>query len=325
MIRIAIQAVALSKSVSKRRRGDYAIPTRRCYPSHSILHLLLFCWASFASVSSAQNITTSETSKATEPKFSDVVREAYLETCDGWSSDEVLLQDALNKTFLNACLELAPNEKPSAANWALLNLRKAGKLKGIKTTKRRRDDHSSYRHLAEIAVRNCQDKYKVSTDRIVCDPKLRLAFDQVAKQVAPTIDTYLMRKAAFGLRKARQLQPELVLRVADWDRQISTFKASEISDDSREIPTTPGIYIFSDPTGYLYVGESINLRKRLETHLDDSDRQSLANYLKSHGIKDVTIELHSFPKTSRARKVSIRRAYESALIASRKPRFNVRP
>jgi predicted GIY-YIG superfamily endonuclease len=255
----------------------------------------------------------------------EVVRDAYLKSSDGWSTDEVLLQDDLNKAFLLACRQLSADEKPNTLNWALLNLRKAGKLKGIKTERRRRDDHSRYGHLAEIAARNCQDKFKVSTDRIMCDPQLRRAFDLVAKQVAPKIDPYLMRKAAFGLRKARRLQPELVLRIADWDREISTHNASEIAKDLERIPDSPGVYIFSDPTGYLYVGESVNLRKRLGEHLDHSDRQSLASYLQSNGVKEVTVELHAFPKSSRAKKVSIRRAYESALIASRKPRFNVRP
>jgi hypothetical protein len=39
----------------------------------------------------------------------------------------------------------------------------------------------------------------------------------------------------------------------------------------------------------------------------------------------VTIELHIFPKTSPARKLTVRRAYESELIRSREPKFNVRP
>ena len=105
------------------------------------------------------------------------------------------------------------------------------------------------------------------------------------------------------------LKPELVLRIAE----------------PTKIPKGPGIYIFRDKTGYLYVGESLNLRSRLEKHLDESDRQSLAMYLRMHGVQDTTIEIHAFPKDSRARKVTVRRAYESELIASRKPRFNLRP
>ena len=254
----------------------------------------------------------------------EVVRQAFQEVHDGWSSDEVLLQDELNERFLAACQKRLPDANPQDLNWRLLNLRKAGKL-SVDVTKRRRDDHTDYQHLAEVVARSMQDKFRVSTDRIMCNPKQRKAFDHAAKRIAPDVDVYLMRKAAFGLRKKRQLKPELVLRVAEWDRKIDTYSAATIRDDFSVVPNTPGIYIFRDRTGYLYVGEAIDLRKRMKQHLSESDRQSLANYLKANGVKDISIEVHAFPKDSRAKRTSIRRAYESELIASRKPRFNVRP
>jgi len=66
------------------------------------------------------------------------------------------------------------------------------------------------------------------------------------------------------------------------------------------------------------------LRNRLKTHLDESDRKSLANYLKEKGVESITIEIHSFDPQSRAKELRVRRAYESELIRSRKPRFNIR-
>ena len=143
--------------------------------------------------------------------------------------------------------------------------------------------------------------------------------------LAADVEPYLMRKAAFGLRKNRRLVPELIVRIADWDRKISVHRAAVLSADPTIIPATPGIYIFRDRTGYLYIGESKDLRQRLTQHLHDSDRQSLANYLRRSGIEQATVEIHAFPKDSRARHVSVRRAYESSLIASRKPKFNLRP
>ncbi len=253
-----------------------------------------------------------------------IIRNAFAATHDGWSSDEVLLQDELNREFLKACRKFDPLLKTQELNWRLLNLRKAGKLPA-NVTRRRRDDHSSYRHLAEIVARTLQDRHRVSTDRVMCDAAWRSEFDHEATQIAPTVKPYLMRKAAFGLRKARQLKPELVLRIADWDRTVTSFPAEEILKQPTIIPEQPGIYIFRDSSGYLYVGEAANLRRRLATHLDESDRKSLASYLESKGISGISIELHAFPGDSRARKVSVRRAYESELIASRKPRFNVRP
>ncbi len=259
-------------------------------------------------------------------KLNDVVRRAFEETHAGWSSDELLLQDTLNRRFIRRCLHELPMATTSELNWTLLNLRKAGKLRA-KVSQRRRDNHQDYRHLAEIAARLLQVKHKVSTDRIMCNPGLRAEFNQTARQLANSVDPYLMRKAAFGLRKARQLRPELVLRVADWDRTITTHAARDVARDGGDklLPELPGVYIFRDATGYLYVGESKNLRDRIVKHLDESDRKSLAHYFASRGMAGITIEIHAFPANSRAQKVGIRRAYESELIASRKPRLNVRP
>lgn len=285
--------------------------------------VLLACAASYFSlpVGSSETITTPVDSDTT---VKDIVRQAFLEMHDGWSSDEVLLQNELNEEFVATCHHKLPRASMEELNWTLLNLRKAGKLKS-NVTKRRKDNHDQYRHLAEIAARTVQDKHKVTTDRIMCNETMRAEFDEQAKLLAKDVDVYLMRKAAFGLRKNRRLKPELVLRIADWGREISVRPASELVKELDSIPETPGIYIFRDSSGYLYVGESKNLRERLAKHLDESDRESLSNYLQENGIDEITIEIHAFPKDSRAKKVSVRRAYESELIASRKPRFNSRP
>lgn len=255
-----------------------------------------------------------------------VVLTAYLATYDGWSSDEVILDDDRNQSFLKHCRQLDANVSAFECNWTLLNLRKAGALSDAKVTRRRRDNPSSYRHAAEIAARMMEDRHRCSTDRIICDPKLRQDFDQAAAAIAPNVDAYLLRKAAFGLRKARQLRPELVTRIADWGRTVTVHALAELQKDIRQVPQRPGIYIFRDKTGYLYVGEAKDLRERLATHLDESDRQSLASYLKTHGPQNnVQIEIHAFDSNSKAKQVRIRRAYESELIRSREPRFNVRP
>ena len=70
----------------------------------------------------------------------DLIIEAFKETHNGWSSDEVILQDDLNQKFLQVCSEKlvavgVTNANPAALNWRLMTLRKAGKLK-VKSTKR---------------------------------------------------------------------------------------------------------------------------------------------------------------------------------------------
>ena len=250
---------------------------------------------------------------------------AFKLTHDGYSSDEVLLQDALQKKFIAACRKQLPDTDTETLNWVLLNLRKQGKLKDIETTKQNRVELDDVRHVAEIVARSIQDAQKISVDRAMCNPETRQSFDDLARTIDSTIDVYRVRKAAFQLRKARQLKPELITRIADWGRVVTVFSAEELIKDLSKIPEEPGIYIFSDKEGYLYIGESDNLRRRLTSHLDDSDRKSLANYLKEKKVDNISIEIHTFEKDSRIKELAIRRAYESELIRSRNPRFNIRP
>jgi len=267
----------------------------------------------------------SDLDAATRREVKDVARLAYVLVHDGWSTDEVLLQDELNAKYLAECGKRMPDVRAFDFNWALLNLRKAGELRDVRSTKRRRDRHDEYLHAAEIAARFLEDRYKVNTDRVMCEPELRAEYDKVTKAIVPDVESYLLRKASFTLRKSRRLKPELVSRDVDWKEQIVVFPASEIAETPELIPNGPGVYIFRDETGYLYIGESSKLRDRLKKHLDNSDRQSLASYLKAEGIEGIVIEVHAFDPDSAARLKPQRRAYESELIRSRKPKFNLAP
>ena len=255
------------------------------------------------------------------------VIEAFATVHDGWSSDEVLLQDELNARFVAECRKRCPNTNGGEFNWRLINLRKASQLSRFEVTKRNVHRHDAYRHAAEIAARLVTERHEISTDRMLCVAKLRAEFDQTAGELAPDVPAYRLRKAAFGLRKSRRLRPELVVRVANWGREIRSAPIDQLRRDPAAIPASPGIYLFRDESGYLYVGEAADLRKRLRTHLICSDRTALADYLsrQSGGAKSIAVEMHIFPLQSPAAEVRMRRAYESALIDSRRPRFNVRP
>lgn len=251
--------------------------------------------------------------------------EAFREAHGGYSPDEVILNDELQLRFLAACETTLPELKAVQINWALMNLRKAGKLSEIKTTEQNRVDATSFRPLGEIATRQLQDRYGVSTDQIMTSPELRAEFENAARQIDELADLYAVRKAAFQLRKTRLLKPELITRIADWGRKVTARSAAEFKADLNSIPEAPGIYVFCDSTGYLYVGESDNLRRRLAEHLDESDRRSLAGYLTKQGCENITLEIHTFEEGSRIGELAVRRAYESELIRSRNPRFNIRP
>lgn len=256
--------------------------------------------------------------------------DAFKETHDGWSSDEVILQTKLNASFIAAAkkqigaLPDGPVKRKTEAelNWKLLSLRKAGKL-NVKTTKRANSNTKDVTHIAEMAMRTVQDKHAISSDLVMTDPAFRDEFDKLVREISDKAELYAVRKAAFQLRKTRRLKPELISRIADWGREIKTYSTAELKKRPESVPPNPGIYIFRDETGYLYIGQTEDLRKRLIEHLDESHNLSLAKYLAAENKP--TVEIHSFDPKSRAKEVRIRRAYESELIASRKPRFNIQP
>ena len=162
----------------------------------------------------------------------ELIVQAFKETSDGWSSDEVILQIELNEKFLAVVHEklkiLDVAEVADAAiNWRLMTLRKAGKLK-IKSTRRAKRSQQDVQPLAEIAMRSIQDKSKLSSDRIMADPVLRGEFDAVVKGLQSGVDLYAVRKAAFQLRKIRRLQPELISRLADWGRVVATYSIADL-------------------------------------------------------------------------------------------------
>ena len=259
----------------------------------------------------------------------EIIRSSFQETHDGFSSDEVMVQQTLRDGLI-AAIETKLTHRLTAVErtavwWRLLNLRKAGQLT-IATTKRGRRVDAAIVPVSEIAARVVMDRHQVTSDEILVSDELRDELKIEAQKIAPSADIDSVAKAVLGLRKRRVLRPELVLTVANWGREVRTYQIAELraAIDRGEIPEQPGIYLFRNADGYLYVGEAANLVNRLSEHLGGSDRQSLADHLAIESDQ-TSVELHIFPSDSPARKVSMRRAYESELIRSRNPKFNVRP
>ncbi len=249
---------------------------------------------------------------------------AYQVSSRGWSLDEVIIHDGRRDDFLVECWKQGVTASEKDILEAMLHIRKSGKLNTI-TTNTNRVRFSDELIAAEIAARNLADRFEVLSDQILIDPELRAEFSRVAKMILPEADDYVLRKALLRLRKSRHLRPELVNRVTDWKKDILELSVAEARNRLKDIPKRPGVYIFRDKTGFLYIGQSNNLRDRITKHLTESDRKSLAKYLVEHGDSDLTLELHVFLEGSPAESTVIREAYESELIRSRKPRLNLAP
>ena len=270
------------------------------------------------SVSSNKSSSEKSISKAT-------LQKVFAESHDGWSLDEVLLHDERRAKVLAAASQQLPDISEQEIWEALVRLRKAGKL-AAETTRRESTDYGDALAAAEIAARRIQDQYELPFDQILVNREKLDEYDKIAHAIGgETSDTYTLRKAAMKLRKSRELKPELVLRVNDWKREIQTMSIEEARARVSTLSTRPGVYIFRDATGFLYIGQSNNLRERLTKHLEESDRKQLAKYLSDQATGALTLELHIFAAGSPAEQTIVREAYESELIRSRKPRLNVAP
>jgi len=272
------------------------------------------------------------TDQVESPEWLDasLIREAFIASSQGYSSDELLIRDSLRDSFLHVISQrlgrAIDEDLQRAALLKLLALRKAGKL-DHPATKRSPPADADLFAVAEIASRIVMDRHRVTSDTMLADPRLRSELQQEAEKVISGVDAYAVRKGVLSLRKRRQLKPELVLKVVQWPREVQSMRLSELRlrVEQSQLPAQPGIYLFRDETGYLYIGEADRLSRRLAQHVAGSDRASLAEYLSQSKEDEITVELHIFPSDSPARQVIPRRAYESELIRSRSPKFNVRP
>lgn len=270
----------------------------------------------------------------TRRRIDDAVRSGYDAISAEGSSDQVLIRQSIRDAFLAECrrawAESSPTAEPATVDaavfvWRLLSQRKAGKLPQAtgRTPPAPLQDHQ--RLIAEIASRRAEDEFRESLDRILVDDLGRQRFGEAVRQLSPTEDLDTIRRAALALRKARQLRPELSARLIDWPIEHHSFLWPDLVADLATVPEQPGIYLFRDETGYLYIGEAKNLRARLRTHLEGSDRAALLDYLDRPSTDAIYVDLHVFPSDSPGATLAVRRAYESELIRSRQPRFNLRP
>lgn len=256
----------------------------------------------------------------------DIVKQAFFHSHDGVSTDELLCDDDRLRIF-DAFVEQRARASGIAisvteARHRLLNIRKSGKL-GPVVDKKYRGHHDPYKHVAETAARICEDRYRTTVDRILCDPVMRADFDDAAGQFRTDASAKDIRLAAMSLRKAKQLPPLVAQKLLP-PTCVMQLSVTAIQQDGSQVPRAPGTYVFSSSSRCLYVGEADDLHRRVvKEHCVHSDRQQLAHHLWQHGPDDVFVEIRSYEGIPDARKKPVRRALESELIEARRPAFNI--
>ncbi len=191
--------------------------------------------------------------------------EAFAVSCDGYSADRVVADPDLFPRFTAHCVSLGLPGRERDWGHLLFNLRKAGKLSSVRTTRRTElpwEEFDKISVASEIAMQSMLDRGADSLDDILCDPELASQFDAIAQKFSPDSKPLWYRWAALKLRKeAGSIRTRAKhLRVG----RLST--AVDFSDGAhRKFPDTGGLFVVLADNKAVYVGEALNLRSKVRS------------------------------------------------------------
>jgi site-specific DNA-methyltransferase (adenine-specific) len=202
------------------------------------------------------------------------VVEAFFAARDGFPVDRVIADPDMNARFAEICGRLGLPGKPAQWNHRLMNLRKAGYFKGLPRSKvttfpLEKAEFEKYKFACEIAMQKFRTD-GIPFDKVVCDPELATQFDEFVRLMIPEkLASLKIRWFALRLRKraseyrneARKLNKPVA-----WPR----LYVDPFSMQLDRVPASPGLYWLFGKDRHLYVGETPNLRERLETQFSTS-------------------------------------------------------
>jgi len=200
---------------------------------------------------------------------------AFSQAADGHSADYLLCDKELNQAFVAQCRELGVSGKPYLWNQLLLRLRKSKKLpKSIRRPDRLSfQDMDGYSFGSEIALRLLAVDYQKTLDNILCSPEFSQEFDRLAAEYAPGFTSFQYRWAALALRKrakiARNLAQEKFSQWLTKSQKLPRRIGLEDCVDKKH--ECPGVYVLFADNLELYVGETENVRGRIEHVLNNSN------------------------------------------------------
>jgi site-specific DNA-methyltransferase (adenine-specific) len=194
---------------------------------------------------------------------------AYEYVYDGYSLDRVVLDPELNERFRKECGRQGLPGDILCWNRTLFNLRKAGMLTHLPTTRRtefRWEEFDLILHASEIAWRILLDRGYQSLDDIFSDPRAAAEFDRIAKPHAPGHAEFAYRWGALKLRKETKRARERARLLRD----RALFMTRPVPIGARERPGLPasrGVYMIIDMRSgrAVYAGGTLNLEKFFES------------------------------------------------------------
>jgi site-specific DNA-methyltransferase (adenine-specific) len=233
----------------------------------------------------------------------EIVRGAYVAVRgpELHSTDWVIADPDLDAAFLKRCRELGAPGSDFDLNWRLFNARKAKHLAGIPKAKKfviPEIETDQFLWASEIAFRMILDRYQEagqggSLDRIICDPEVAKQFDQVAHRLAPGFSPLYYRWGALSLRKAAgRLRREA--EKLDSPKFESLGRVRDVK--SSALPRSQGLYLMGVAGRPLFVGDTLNIRGRVEHHIECGGGEALPEWvLSNYSPKDITLDVLPMP------------------------------
>jgi DNA modification methylase len=197
-------------------------------------------------------------------------------TSDGYSADRVIADPELNDRFIRMCNRIGLAGDHTQWNQTLLNIRKSSCLR-MKTRKRTtfsNEEIDKYSFACEMAVQLLSEKHKLSLDGILCCPEIaaefdRHVFDMAHREITSTLTPLQVRWAALRLRKSIERVKQYAIRRKDDALRFSEKDKDRVTFDNRhDMPVRPGVYILQTGDSILYIGETLDLRSRIDRQLN---------------------------------------------------------
>jgi len=213
------------------------------------------------------------------------VVEAFFVARDGFPVDRVIADPDMNGRFTEICTRLGLPGKATEWNHRLMNLRKAGYFKGLPRSNVTRfpleeAEFEKYKFACEIAMEKFRDA-GTPLDHVLCDPLLAKQFDACVLSMIPEqLSSLKIRWFALRLRKRTAIYKKAVAKLKKHYVEMPRSFDSPF-DLAARAPDKPGLYWLRGENP-LYVGETPNLRERLEVQFSSNsfdfwgtDRQKL--------------------------------------------------
>jgi hypothetical protein len=251
-----------------------------------------------------------------------LIAQAYLEVRDGYSIDRVVADPELDRGFLRRCRELDLRGTDFDLNWKLFTGRKNKCFADLpKTKKYTPSPKDEFDFSSEIGIRFVQEQIRmrdgreVSLDKIICDPDLAAEFDRIAEKLAPGFTPLDYRWVALGVRKAagRYALKAQTIKLPAFDLLGPTHGLR-----SSRITSEQGLYFFRCEDEPLFVGETDNLRQRIERHFDLGGASGLPDWLYDRGSRSISLGIIPLPNVPPTE----RKIFELGEIHAFKPFFN---